>query len=101
MPELLNDFRDVRTGDVLMIKQMYMSDEMFSPREWRWFGLVAVAGFSAAKCHRLGGKDDTKEWRLNIRHPNVISVHLLDPDEWPDGVHALRAKLILLGVIDI
>lgn len=103
MPEQLSDFRGVDVGDVLMIRQDFQNKEMRAagvpPRDWRWFGLVEVATAHVALCHRLGAKDGTKPWHLRLR--DAISVHLLHPDEWPDGVHALRAKLILLGVIDI
>lgn len=103
MPQELTDFRGIDVGDVLMIKQEFQSKEMrqagTAPREWRWFGLVEKAVRQGALCHRLGAKDGAKPWAVFM--DSVISVHLLHPDEWPDGVHALRAKLILLGVIDI
>lgn len=79
--------------------------ETKKPFTWRYF-MIATKVIRQRIVHgiRLGapeGKDKTSLLLAEPFHPDgLTSVHYLPPDEWPDGVHALRMKLILEGRID-
>jgi hypothetical protein len=97
----LTDFqKSIAVGDVLMVKEIFISADR--PRAWRWFGLVHSQGYGWCKCYRLGAVEENLRM---VRIARVIVdggyVQPLHPDEWPDGVHAFRMKLILEGKIDI
>ena len=90
-------FGGVEKGDVLMVVRQMTDKKTGKPYVWRFFALIVLVGYSVAKTRILGNERTS---------PTVVSthrdeVHLLEPDEWPDGVHMFRTQMILKGEIEL
>lgn len=98
----LGHFDGVEIGDVLLVAQWFQTAEMSQQKMWRWFGDVQhKEKRQTVKVLRIGAPDEKPRF-LSLRFlKDGESVHLLEPHEWPDGVHAFRARMLLTGQIDI
>lgn len=103
MPRELTSFEGVGVGDVLMVKQMVKFRGETHEKPWRWFAVVETTDKKGrlARIYRIGADGDEPRY-LSIKALRMDEhIWLLHPDEWPDGVHAFRAKMIMTGKIDI
>ena len=89
-------------GDVVMVTSKGRDKVTGEEYTYRWFGVVIARAVGA----RLGGRltatavyDLVRDKRRGFYHSDTIEV--LPQDQWPDGIHAMRAAAILLGKIDI
>lgn len=85
----------VEKGDVLQVARPCTDAKTGKPYTWRFFGVVVHARVTSAKVRVIG-----KDYNINV-NTRVDDISLLDPDEWPDGVHMFRTQMILKGEIDI
>lgn len=70
------------------------------PFRWKHFGVVLRAvGSRLVEYMVLDEKPDRKPQWFGIKD-NEDRFWYLPEDEWPDGVHAFRTKLILEGRLD-
>lgn len=104
MPTLLGDRAIVGVGDVLMIKRVMADKDTGKPYDWRY--LMVVTELKQRGLHIAGLRLGAEEGRdmvylyLPSHERRGIEAHWLAPEEWPDGVHAFRMKLILEGRIE-
>ena len=100
----LTTFEQVHKGDVILVEQPFIPKGTTKVVRWRWFGVVGGLGKGKInmRLHRAGGPPDAKP-KVFVRGDvhRDIQLQLLDPDEWPDGVHMFRTQMILRGEIDI
>jgi hypothetical protein len=99
---LLTSADGLQVGDVVMTTWHLKDKTTGRPFTWRWFGVVMrVARSYTIEVWRLGAPKGAEE-ELTIRlRDGRITAYYLPEAEWPDGVWALRTKLILEGRIDI
>lgn len=101
MPTLVTHGEQLAHGDVVVVQRDMTDKKTKEPYVWRFFAVVLKAGVRMVKVYRLGAPDDAKpEFVLDLCELTT-TLHKLEPDEWPPGVHALRMAAILDGNIDI
>jgi hypothetical protein len=94
----------LEVGDVVMVHMRLNDKQTGKPFWWKWLGAVLEAKgvrHSHFKVIRFGapeGKDEATI-RLNF-YSEDQRVWFIPPEEWPDGVHAFRTRLILEGRLD-
>ena len=101
MAEIIRTGQGIEPGDVLLVKQELRDKKTQEPYTWRWYGVVmSLNRTRILRVLRIGRAEDEGYRTIDLAS-NRHEVTWLDPDEWPDGVHALRMKMILTGEIDI
>ena len=81
-------------GDVLLVTKEMRDKATDKPFDWRYFAIVVEADRHHIKVFRVGADKDIVFTLLTV---TCKEVRLLDPSEWPDGVHAFRMRAILEG----
>lgn len=91
----------LEAGDVLMVA-MELNDKHKKGRTfiWRFFAVVTKDNKHRSQVVALVLDEREREpLTLSLAREETV-VHLLAPEEWPDGVHAFRTKAILDGKVD-
>lgn len=93
----------LKVGDVIMVRRR-IKKKGEEPFWWRHFGVVTKVTKSVGRVffyQVLDDKPDRKPIALLVGpESKEATVWYLPEAEWPDGVHALRTKLILEGRLD-
>jgi hypothetical protein len=94
----------LQVGDVVMITRPLKDKVTGKPFEWKYFAMVtklARRNDSVFQHIILDEKErePTMFYRTDFTETG-LRIWYLHPDEWPDGVHAFRTKLILEGRIE-
>lgn len=105
MPELIDvdSERDLVPGDVIQVARAMRSKETNKPYTWRFFAVVTYHTWQALSCIPFGAISDKRkdeEMDLTIGREGT-EIYYLAPEEWPDGVHANRLRMILTGLVKI
>jgi hypothetical protein len=93
----------LKVGDVLMVHKKIKPKDGGKPFIWRWLGtVVKTIGTRGVKMIRFGAPEGKDEMTVGFGSLNDEGegVWFIPEDEWPDGVHAFRTRLILEGRID-
>ena len=90
----------VEIGDVLMVaREMDDRDRPGRTFMWRFFALVVTK--PRRRMYQVLILDEKEREPIMLALADSRNtVHYLPPEEWPDGVHALRARTILEGRVD-
>lgn len=99
MPKRVNHSSKVQVGDVLMVSRPMWDKDTNEQFTWRYFAVVKKKHSGSVDIYRLGAPDSHTGYSMLMNHPE-FTIHLLEPDEWPDGVCALRMKAILEGRLE-
>jgi hypothetical protein len=93
----------LKSGDVVMVHKLVERPRDGSkPFWWKWLGTVVRAQRHQTVVIRFGadeGKDEITFNRHSMGTDNM-KVWFIPEEEWPDGVHAFRTRLILEGRLD-
>ena len=93
---------DLGPGDVLMVHRQMKDKATGKTYLWRFFGLVVTThGRHAVRLWRIGAKEGQELQQQFIGNHELGQVFFLDPDEWPDGIHVFRTRLILEGSVSV
>lgn len=100
MPELLTTGRQrqLHPGDVLMVSREIRDKITRKVRMWRFFVIVTRHKRWMVEGLRVGAPKGKEEMQVRFSD-DVWTIHYLDPDEWPTGIHAFRMGMILKGLI--
>lgn len=104
MPTPLDQRHKLLTpGDVIQVNRSMTDKKTGKPYVWRFFAIVVDDDGDEIECVPFGAvsqsfKDQTMTIDPDDRRNTV---HHLEPEEWPDGVHANRMRMILIGLVKI
>ncbi len=103
MPIRLSDFSSVEKGDVLLVKSTFSKRVEEGTRDitYHWYGIVLKKKLYHAECYRTGAQPGSPTTRTVVVNTAHTEASFMVPEEWPDGIIALRTSLILRGNIDI
>jgi hypothetical protein len=94
----------LKSGDVVVVHIWLDKPKYGKPFMWRWLGtVVKTIGARGARVIRFGADPGKDEITIGFGSPTEREdegVWFLPEDQWPDGVHAFRTRLILEGRID-
>lgn len=92
--------RQLLPGNVLMVARLVTPKDGGKPYVWRYFMVVTEHWSSVVKGINTSstGKFKDREMQLRFYHAEI---YYLPEEEWPDGVHVSRLRLILLGLVEI
>jgi hypothetical protein len=95
----------LKVGDVVMVHKLVERPRDGSkPFWWKWLGtVVQIRKHRIVKVIRFGadaGKDVIDFHINSIGDTDNMKVWFIPEEEWPDGVHAFRTRLILEGRLD-
>lgn len=85
-------------GDVLLVEVRGSNEGKVYT--WRYYGVITGLRRVTIEVYCIGVKEDPIR-QIRLGSGRYKKIEFLDPDEWPDGVHAIRARLILDGTINI
>lgn len=98
----LDDGGTLLPGDVLMVARR-MNDKAGKPFVWRFFMVVTEYKQLSERVHGMvvGATGKLADMAYTVQLESARNaVELLDPTEWPDGIHAFRMAMILKGQIE-
>lgn len=106
MPALINaDHRtaELSSGDVVQVARKMRDKNTDKPYIWKFFAVVQSDEWDQITCIPFGAVNERREDQLMVvdLEDNRNTVYYLAPEEWPDGVHANRLRMILTGLITI
>jgi hypothetical protein len=92
----------LKVGDVVMVHKLVEKPKDGSkPFWWKWLGVVNRAKRHTTMVIRFGADPGMDEVAFyNIGSTDNMKVWFISEEEWPDGVHAFRTRLILEGRLD-
>jgi hypothetical protein len=94
----------LEVGDVIMVHRELKDKQTGKPFTWKFFALVTRAGARPGRAARMIWcvilDEKEREERQLATYDEQTTIWYLAPDEWPDGVHAFRTKLILEGKVE-
>jgi hypothetical protein len=100
----LEHFLGIGKGDVVVVTQPFtLKGTIKKEVTWRWFGVVSETLYKSNKIRviRVGQPADERLLSLFDLNAAGREIHFLEPEEWPDGVHVFRTRMILKGEIDL
>lgn len=91
-----------KVGDVIMVHRRLFDEQTKERFWWRYFAVVTRLSPWVAHHMILDDKPDRKETMLYTYafDPGDLRIWYVPDDEWPDGVHVFRTKMILEGRLD-
>jgi hypothetical protein len=108
--ELIEDGRDLKPGDVVRVDVTLMDRETGRDRLWQRFACVVKRGRFGLKVVNLKLDPQPKDFRLIALNGGVAvvarerqreKVYKIPADKWPQGVVAMRMKLIMTKVVTL
>jgi hypothetical protein len=94
----------LEVGDVIMVHRELKDKQTGKPFTWKYFALITdkKSRSNFVFQHIILDEREREPTWLYAHDYAGTSFHMwyLDPDEWPDGVHAFRTKLILEGKVE-
>jgi len=91
--------RVLNPGDVVFVSREMRDKETRKAFNWRFLGaVVRVGGRDTIQVEQFGQERDKPLMLTLLDAKNTV--YFIPPDEWPDGVHAFRTRLILEGKLD-
>jgi hypothetical protein len=107
MPEIMETGRErnLAPGDVLMVARYIKKPKHGGkPYWWRFFFVVTKHRKWLVRGLVVGtANENLKDKEINIEFDddeNKQTIQFLPMEEWPDGVHAYRMRMILGGLIE-
>lgn len=108
MTEPLTSTEDLRRGDVVQVARLQLNKSDGHEYWWRFFACVTYIQRNSARrrfeCVILKMKPDLDRdtWDIDLREsPQKQVVTKLPEDRWPQGVCAMRMKMIALGQVKL
>lgn len=89
----------LQPGDVVMVRRQLIDKKTKKPFDWRFFALVLNIGPRQrfVQWIILDGREDREPVATRMDFSEDFQVWFLPENEWPDGIHAFRTKVILEG----
>lgn len=99
MIEITRPHLRLKPGDVLMVHRELTDKKSKEPYTWKFFAIVLRLLRAGVAVEILDERTDRKPMILGFSDP-LVHIWYLSDEEWPDGVHAFRTKMILEGRLD-
>lgn len=93
----------LQPGDVIMVHRKLRDKQTREPFTWKFFAVVTkIPRSNFVFQYVILDEHDRKPTWIYVTDYAGTDFHIwyLDPDEWPDGVHVFRTKMILEGRLD-
>lgn len=107
---LCGEGAELNAGDVIQVNRQMKDKKTGKPYVWRFFAVVCTPpdDWGDLECIPFGAVSEQRKDRVmrlelddNDFKSGLQEIYLLTPEEWPDGVHANRMRMILTGLVKI
>lgn len=101
----ISSAKDLAIGDCVMVHHCITPDKK-TPRDdvrvWRFLAVVDTNSMhQVVSMRRVVPSKDGGDGYLWRPFAGKAELYKLEPEEWPDGLHQFRMKLILSGELDV